>query len=1086
MHGNIFMKCHLQRLLVVALLYVSTIPLQQVVGLERVEAAGPFRCSSAPFTFPVSSGIVGWVYREDNADIERIDGHIHTGIDVFASGGDGSPIYALADGTVTRETSQSTDIYYRNQGVEGYTAHLRNISVSVGSTVIGGQTVIGYQSGDHVHVSVGVSGYNDNIIGQTRDPSPFFGANLNWDNGAREHRDWSLSIWCNTSSPPSNNSCSAPSLNSPSDGDTESSRTVNFSWQAPSDCTFSGYTFRVKDTSNMDSGGTTIVDTGESGTSHQETINGRDDQDLYWGVRAANAPNGASWATHRFRIHVASACPGPSLNNPQDGWTLPSRTVTFDWQGLSGCAFSGYTFRVKTVPDMESGGTQIIDTGDSNTSWTATFNPQWDNQDLYWGVRAANASAGAGWSVRHFRISPDSQPPTVTWTTPTGNEQTYHVTNGLVQLQVNATDNVAADHVSFNRWDAPNSRPVDLGTVFSPPYHVSIDASTLNYAWNQVNAVAYDTSGNSATHFIWLYRDQPTVTPTDTATSKPTGTATNTPTDTATATPSPLTGGYQMNVPATQAWVDTGIQVPSYPATGFIDRFDAWGTIHTPADFGPAGNMSCTAPAGWVAPGLPCYALIGRFGSDGIPFFIGPFSYSGDQNPLPHPATLYLGVNGPVSGLSGNTGSWTVNVKFNVDGYWPTDTPTSASTSVAISTGVTIISTSPHGDREAVGIAFDPSVTVQTSGFSLDCSKDFLQNQDGKLFGAWSNQGCVSLGNNQYQFLFGTPMVAPTTPGVYHSQWQIWHYPDHVGPIIDLSFVVVPNAEATTPAQSSITPTPTGTSTRVPTATSTFTTIPTNTALPSATATPTSTDVPSNTNTVQPTNTSTPIPTMTTAPVVATATQAVPTAIPPAPTTPPNPIVLPSAPTTAPMAPAATNTSLPATTNGLPTATTKPAQPPSTAVPAATPSVVTDTSGGTVAPPPSTQQHGRPPTTRAMSLPLSMSRVPQQIVSGGTTTIQIHTVPRAQITTLVQVVVQHVTFTGASAHRRRHAQTQTLYRATSHVVTDKHGQFTWKLHVTYNPAKPMPARLTITASMKGRTRTSWSMTITLTPKQHKG
>ena len=388
------------------------------------------------------------------------------------------------------------------------------------------------------------------------------------DTGSFQVEDWTLSLsdglwrrgsetrginsWFQAGASNSN-SCPPPTLNSPSDGDTESSRTVNFSWQAPSGCTFSGYTFRVKDTSNMDSGGTTIVDTGESGTSHQEMINGRDDQDLYWGVRAANAPNGASWATHRFRIHVASACPGPSLNNPQDGRTLPSRTVTFDWQGLSGCAFSGYTFRVKTVPDMESGGTQIIDTGDSNTSWTATFNPQWDNQDLYWGVRAANASAGAGWSVRRFRISPDSQPPAVTWTTPTGNEQTYHVASGLVQLQVNATDNVAVDHVSFNRWDAPNSRPVDVGTVSSPPYQVTIDASTLNYAWNQVNATAYDTSGNSATHFIWLYRDQPTVTPT--------GTPTNTPT--ATATASPPTGGYQMNVPATQgdSVIDVGTRI---------------------------------------------------------------------------------------------------------------------------------------------------------------------------------------------------------------------------------------------------------------------------------------------------------------------------------------------------------------------------------------------------------------------------------------------------------------------------------------------------------------------------------------------
>jgi len=577
---------------------------------------------------------------------------------------------------------------------------------------------------------------------------------------------------------------------------------------------------------------------------------------------------------------------------------------------------------------------------------------------------------------------------------------------------------------------------------------------------------------------------------TATPTATPTTTATATPTDTATSTPTPMPSldGTQVTVPANQAWTDTGIQAPSYPATGFSYRMTAWGTLQIAGrNTGPDGTLSCTAGSDWVAPGLPCHALIGKFGSNGTPFFIGSISRSGDMTPLPTGTNLYLGVNDQLSDLSQSTGAWTVNVAFTTDGYWPTNTPTAASA------GVTMTNVLPQGDSEAAGATFNPSVTVQTSGFSLDCSQDSLQNQDGNLFGAWPNQGCVSLGNNQYQFSFGTAMTAPTTPGVYHSQWQVWHYPDHVGPVIDLFFVVPSNASTTATPPSSVTSTPT--SATAPRATATPTTAPTNTgqpiptntpsqtsipttaatttAVPSTTATatttagpsttatattqPTSTAtaalpttpsrstatvqptaVPSSTNTAQPTDTSIPLPTTTTqaAPteqpkpptststLVPTSVPPAPTSIPPAPTSvppsstmipnptvPPSPTTVPiltvppSAPTSAPIAPASTSTSLPVTTDILPTATTKPAQPPSNAVPTATPSVVTDTSGGTVAPPPSTQQHSRPPTTHAMTLPLSINRVPQQIVSGSTTTIQIYTIPRAQIATLVQVMV---------------------------------------------------------------------------------
>src|SRR5207245_2884069 len=61
-------------------------------------------------------------------------------------------------------------------------------------------------------------------------------------------------------------SCGGPPLSSPGDNAVSSNAAVTFSWSSPGSCTFSGYTFRIKTTSNMDSGGTTLVDTGEGNT----------------------------------------------------------------------------------------------------------------------------------------------------------------------------------------------------------------------------------------------------------------------------------------------------------------------------------------------------------------------------------------------------------------------------------------------------------------------------------------------------------------------------------------------------------------------------------------------------------------------------------------------------------------------------------------------------------------------------------------------------------------------------------------------------------------------------------------------------
>ncbi len=112
-----------------------------------------------------------------------------------------------------------------------------------------------------------------------------------------------------------------------------------------------------------------------------------------------------------------------------------------------------------------------------------------------------------------------------------------------------------------------------------------------------------------------------------------------------------------------------------------------------------------------------------------------------------------------------------------------------------------------------------------------------------------------------------------------------------------------------------------------------------------------------------------------------------------------------------------------------------------------------------------------------------MSRVPYQIVSGSTTTIRLHTLPRAQITSLVQVTTQRVTYMGTSKHRRRHIQTRTLYHATGHGTADKHGLFIWHLRVSYTPSTPIRARVSLRVQ-SGKWITTRTMTLLLAPPHH--
>jgi eukaryotic-like serine/threonine-protein kinase len=111
-------------------------------------------------------------------------------------------------------------------------------------------------------------------------------------------------------------------------------------------------------------------------------------------------------------------------------------------------------------------------------------------------------------------------------------------------------------------------------------------------------------------------------------------------------------------VPGTQQWTNTNVTLVAGDTLGIT----ASGQVDIgPANpVGPAGDRSCTPArdhpgSTFPAPNLPCWSLIARIGN-GTPFEVRTSTLVTTAS-----GRLYLGVND--DSFSGNSGSWTVNIK---------------------------------------------------------------------------------------------------------------------------------------------------------------------------------------------------------------------------------------------------------------------------------------------------------------------------------------------------------------------------------------------------------------------------------------
>lgn len=168
-------------------------------------------CGDAPFVLP-SDGFIGLLWNDPATPYSVLNRH--TGIDIFGDGGAGEvPVYAVYDGYLTRLSSWRSSVIIEhddplNQGetIFSYYTHMAsedgNTSFVVEDFPPGTEqvwveqgTLLGYQgeySGAtfpialHVHLSLVKSDANGNFLneadlGNTLDPSPYFGLPLKYD-----------------------------------------------------------------------------------------------------------------------------------------------------------------------------------------------------------------------------------------------------------------------------------------------------------------------------------------------------------------------------------------------------------------------------------------------------------------------------------------------------------------------------------------------------------------------------------------------------------------------------------------------------------------------------------------------------------------------------------------------------------------------------------------------------------------------------------------------------------------------------------------------------------------------------------------
>jgi hypothetical protein len=238
-------------------------------------------------------------------------------------------------------------------------------------------------------------------------------------------------------------------------------------------------------------------------------------------LNATDAAGNSATTVTRANVTFDNAAPVFSAVQPESGAYINNITTTASDVGytLNEAIASGTITITRTGGIADSGtphtctltGTALssgihnpLDLSDTTNSCTAAVTLV--NGSIYTFTFDATDPVGLNaTTVTKANVTYDTTFPTISWTTPVGNAQRYDVADQIVTLTVTANDNVGISKVLFRRWDKVNNVWVDIGTITTPPYTITINTNSLLPQYNEIDAKAYDLAGNTITKYIWLY-----------------------------------------------------------------------------------------------------------------------------------------------------------------------------------------------------------------------------------------------------------------------------------------------------------------------------------------------------------------------------------------------------------------------------------------------------------------------------------------------------------------------------------------------------------------------------------------------------
>jgi hypothetical protein len=137
---------------------------------------------------------------------------------------------------------------------------------------------------------------------------------------------------------------------------------------------------------------------------------------------------------------------------------------------------------------------------DSDVSFTIITSQASSNDTDYKNMNAADVSV----------TNLDNDGPDIEWDSPVKTKGVYEIGRDekQISLEIQLVDNGPITRVRYYRWDAVNKVHVQIGEVVTEPFRIILNVDTLNYAWNQIFAAAYDEDNDaSVNEYIFLYRN---------------------------------------------------------------------------------------------------------------------------------------------------------------------------------------------------------------------------------------------------------------------------------------------------------------------------------------------------------------------------------------------------------------------------------------------------------------------------------------------------------------------------------------------------------------------------------------------------